>query len=83
VLDPSLLLNASGWTVLGLLVALGWLVPKRTVDREQRLLTKEADAWRAAHDTEAAQLDRILEELRKSATGGRQRSARSAPDRET
>lgn len=61
VLDLS---SLSGWTVLALLLAFGWLVPKRTVDREQKLLQREADAWRAAHDTEREQLGLILEQLR-------------------
>jgi hypothetical protein len=56
--------SLSGWTVLALLLAFGWLVPKRTVDREQKLLQREADAWRAAHDTEREQLGLILEQLR-------------------
>ena len=61
VLDLS---SLSGWTVLALLLAFGWLVPKRTVDREQKLLQREADGWRAAHDTEREQLGLILEQLR-------------------
>lgn len=56
--------SLSGWTVLALLLAFGWLVPKRTVDREQKLLQREADAWRSAHDTEREQLGLILEQLR-------------------
>jgi hypothetical protein len=61
VLDLS---SLSGWTVLALLLAFGWLVPKRTVDREQKQILREADAWKQAHDTEREQLGLILEQLR-------------------
>lgn len=57
----------SGWALAGALflsMMTGLMVPLRTVRREQALLEKEADAWRKAHDTEAAQLGVILAELR-------------------
>jgi hypothetical protein len=53
-----------GWTVLAVFLALGWLVPKRTVDREQKLLQREADGWRTAYETQAEQLGLLLEQLR-------------------
>jgi hypothetical protein len=76
-LTISQLANLSGWAVLALLMALGWLVPKRTVDREQKILLREAEAWKATVDTQAAQLSAILEELQRPAT--RRRVA--APER--
>lgn len=67
-LSLELLRDVSGWSLAGLLfvmMAIGRLVPLRTVRREQALLEREAAAWRAAHDTEAEQLARVLDELRK------------------
>lgn len=68
LITADLLKGFSGWTLAGalfLLLALGRLVPLRTVRREQALLEREAAAWKAAHDTEAEQLGLVLTELRK------------------
>jgi hypothetical protein len=70
--------DLSGWALAGLLfvlMATGRLVSVRTLEREQRLLEQVADNWRAAHDTEAAQLSVILEELRRVRTSTREPAA--------
>lgn len=64
----DVLKDLTGWSLAGLLfllMALGRLVPLRTVRREQEQLEREAKGWKAAHDTESAQLDTVLAELRK------------------
>lgn len=67
----------SGWALAALcflLLATGRLVPKGTVEREQRLLERECEAWKQAHDTEAAQLSLIVAELQRGRRGGSRRS---------
>lgn len=67
-LSLELLRDVSGWSLAGLLfvmMAIGRLVPLRTVRREQAMLEREAAAWRAAHDTETEQLGKVLDELRR------------------
>jgi hypothetical protein len=64
----DLIKDLTGWSLAGLLfllMATGRLVPLRTVRREQEMLEREASGWKAAHDTESAQLDAILIEVRK------------------
>lgn len=60
--------SVTGWTLVGacfLALMTGRLVPIRTVRREQDLIQREAAAWKLAHDTESAQLDRIVEQLQR------------------
>jgi hypothetical protein len=61
------LADLGGWLVLAVLMAFGWLVPKRTVEREQRLLERQAEAWKEASAQRSAQLEEILSAIRRLA----------------
>lgn len=64
--------DLSGWALAALLfvmMASGRLVSVRTVEREQALLERVAEGWKAAHDTEQAQLGLILTEIRSRLPG--------------
>jgi hypothetical protein len=58
------LVDLGGWLVLAVMLALGWLVPKRTIDREQQLLERQAAAWQEASVQRSAQLEEILSAIR-------------------
>jgi hypothetical protein len=58
------LVDLGGWLVLAVMLALGWLVPKRTIDREQQLLERQAAAWQEASVQRTAQLEEILSAIR-------------------
>lgn len=70
--------DLSGWALAALLfvlMATGRLVSVRTLEREQRLLEKAAAEWKSAHDTEAAQLAAILEEMRRARSPSKEPAA--------
>lgn len=87
---PSAALAAGGpWALVVSLVSLvvvsllrGWLVPGKTVEREQQQLVTRAEDWKQAHalseqarEIQARQLDEILDVVRAT-------NATLAPSRE-